>query len=42
MSVYRSGGNGVVKLVLGSGEYSWEFVNTRYSNIQDKGRGVCH
>ena len=42
VSVYRSGGNGVVKLVLGNGEYSWEFINTKYSNIQDKGRGTCH
>ena len=42
VSVYRSGGNGVVKLVLGDGEYSWEFVNTPYSNIQDRGRGTCH
>jgi hypothetical protein len=42
VSVYRSGGNGVVKLVLGDGEYSWEFINTKYSNIQDKGRGTCH
>lgn len=40
--MYRSGGNGVVKLVLGEGEYSWEFVNTKYSHIQDSGRGTCH
>ena len=42
VSAYRSGGNGVVKLVLGNGEYSWEFVNTKYSNIHDQGRGTCH
>ncbi|HET9387894.1 MAG TPA: hypothetical protein VFO67_22365 [Gemmatimonadales bacterium] len=42
LSEYRAGGNGVLKLVLGSGEYSWEFVNTKYSHIQDQGRGVCH
>lgn len=42
LSEYRSGGNGVVKLVLGSGEYSWEFINTKYSQIQDRGRGTCH
>jgi len=42
VSVYRSGGNGVIKLILGNGEYSWEFINTKYSNIQDRGRGTCH
>jgi acid phosphatase type 7 len=42
LSAFRSGGNGAVKLVLGDGEYSWEFLNTKYSNIQDRGRGVCH
>jgi hypothetical protein len=42
LSVFRSGGNGAVKLVLGDGEYSWEFLNTKYSNIQDRGRGACH
>jgi hypothetical protein len=42
VSRYRSGGNGVVKLVLGDGEYSWEFVNTKYSHVSDRGRGVCH
>ena len=41
-SKYRSGGNGVLKLVLGNGEYSWEFLNTKYSHIQDSGHGVCH
>ncbi|HTI06827.1 MAG TPA: hypothetical protein VL549_16110 [Gemmatimonadales bacterium] len=41
-SKYRSGGNGVLKLVLGNGEYTWEFLNTRYSHIQDSGRGTCH
>lgn len=41
-SKYRSGGNGVLKLVLGKGEYSWEFLNTKYSHVQDSGRGVCH
>jgi hypothetical protein len=42
VSMYRSGGNGVVKLVLGNGEYSWEFINTKYSQVQDRGRGSCH
>lgn len=42
LSEYRSGGNGVLKLVLGDGRYSWEFVNTRWSTIQDRGAGTCH
>ena len=42
LSEYRSGGNGVLKLVLGDGVYSWEFLNTRYSRIHDSGRGTCH
>ena len=41
-SEYRSGGNGVLQVVLGDGVYSWKFLNTKYSNIQDAGRGVCH
>jgi len=41
-SEYRSGGNGVLKVVLGDGVYSWEFLNTKYSHIQDSGSGVCH
>jgi hypothetical protein len=41
-SMYRAGGNGVLKLVLGDGVYSWEFLNTKYSHIQDSGRGKCH
>jgi len=42
LSQIRAGGNGVLKLVLGDGEYSWEFMNTKYSHIQDSGRGTCH
>jgi hypothetical protein len=42
LSEYRSGGNGVLKLVLGDTSYTWEFLNTKYSNIQDSGTGVCH
>jgi hypothetical protein len=42
LSQYRSGGNGVLKVVLGDGVYSWEFLNTKYSHIQDSGRGTCH
>lgn len=41
-SEYRSGGNGVLKVTLGNGEYSWEFLNTKYSHVQDSGRGTCH
>jgi len=41
-SEYRSGGNGVLKVVLGDGVYTWEFLNTKYSHIQDSGRGTCH
>ncbi|HJS42351.1 MAG TPA: hypothetical protein VJ755_02695 [Gemmatimonadales bacterium] len=42
LSEYRSGGNGVLKVVLGDGVYSWEFLNTKYSHVQDAGRGKCH
>ena len=42
LSEYRSGGNGVLKLVLGDGAYTWEFLNTRYSHIRDSGSGTCH
>jgi hypothetical protein len=42
LSEYRSGGNGVLKLVLGDGSYTWEFLNTKYSHIQDSGTGYCH
>ena len=41
-SEYRSGGNGVLKLVLGDGAYTWEFLNTKYSHITDHGTGTCH
>ena len=42
LSEYRSGGNGFLKLTLGDGEYRWEFENTRWSNIDDRGIGKCH
>jgi hypothetical protein len=42
LSEYRSGGNGFLKLVLGNGAYTWEFLNTRYSHITDSGTGTCH
>ena len=42
LSQYRSGGNGFLKLVLGDGAYSWEFVNSRFSHVIDSGSGTCH
>lgn len=42
LSVYRSGGNGVLKLTLGDGQYTWQFINAAGSNVQDWGRGSCH
>lgn len=42
LSEFRAGGNGVLKLVLGDGAYTWEFVNTKYSHINDSGSGTCH
>jgi hypothetical protein len=42
LSQYRAGGNGVLKLVLGDGAYTWEFLNTKYSHISDRGYGTCH
>jgi hypothetical protein len=42
LSEYRSGGNGVLKVVLGPDSYTWEFLNTKYSHITDSGTGTCH
>jgi hypothetical protein len=42
LSEYRSGGSGFLKLVLGDGAYTWEFLNGKYSHIQDSGTGRCH
>lgn len=42
LSQYRSGGNGFLKLTLGDGAYTWEFVNSRFSLIEDRGSGTCH
>jgi hypothetical protein len=42
LSQYRSAGNGVLKLILGDGQYTWQFFNTQFSNVQDWGTGVCH
>lgn len=42
LSRYRSGGNGVLKLVLGDGVYTWQFLNGNGSNVQDWGSGTCH
>lgn len=43
LSQYRMWGNGVLKLVLGDNQYTWEFVNgdTR-SQVHDSGTGTCH
>jgi hypothetical protein len=42
LSEYRSAGNGVLKLILGDGQYTWEFLNTQYSQVTDWGSGTCH
>lgn len=42
LSEYRSAGNGVLKLILGEGQYTWIFLNTQYSDVQDWGTGSCH
>jgi hypothetical protein len=42
LSRYRSGGNGVLKLILGEGQYTWHFLNTQFSTVQDWGTGTCH
>jgi hypothetical protein len=42
LSEYRSGGNGILKLTLGDGQYTWQFLNTQHSNIRDQGVGRCH
>src|SRR5690242_8740646 len=33
---------GVLKLTLGPGEYSWEFIPVAGSTFQDSGSGACH
>lgn len=42
LSVYRSGGVGVLKMTLGDGVYTWQFMNGSGSNVQDWGSGSCH
>lgn len=42
LSEYRRGGNGVLKLTLGDGEYTWQFLNTPHSRVRDQGVGTCH
>lgn len=42
LSEYRRGGNGVLKLTLGDGMYTWEFLNTPHSRVRDRGVGTCH
>ena len=33
---------GVLKLTLGAGTYSWEFVPVQASGVRDSGSGACH
>jgi len=42
LSLYRSGGNGFLKMTLGDGVYTWEFLNASGSNVTDWGSGTCH
>jgi hypothetical protein len=42
LSEYRSGGNGILRLQLGDGQYTWQFLNTQHSRIRDQGVGRCH
>ncbi len=42
LSVYRSGGNGVLRMTLGDGIYTWQFFNAPGSSVQDWGSGACH
>jgi hypothetical protein len=32
----------VLKLQLGDGRYTWEFIHTKFSSVQDWGTGNCH
>lgn len=45
LSVYRSGGVGMLRMTLGTGEYTWMFENSGSNgvpNVQDWGRRSCH
>jgi hypothetical protein len=43
LSEYRHWGNGVLKLVLGDNQYTWQFINgDSRSNVVDSGSGTCH
>jgi hypothetical protein len=40
--VRQASTNGVLKLVLGSGAYEWEFIPIAGQTFTDRGSGVCH
>ena len=41
LSQYRQGGQGVLKMTLGDGEYAWSFLNND-GTTADTGRATCH
>lgn len=41
-SVVRGVGRGVLKMVLGDGNYSWEFLAAAGTTFTDSGTGTCH
>ena len=41
-AVRRSGTYGVLKLVLGAGTYSWQFIPVAGQAFSDSGSGTCH
>ncbi len=41
LSQYRQGGQGVLKMTLGDGEYAWAFLNND-GTTSDAGRATCH
>jgi hypothetical protein len=40
--VRYNGGWGILKLVLGSGSYSWQFLSVAGKTFTDSGSGKCH
>jgi hypothetical protein len=42
LETYNDDTNGVLKLALGAGGYSWEFVPVQGSSFSDVGAGICH
>ena len=39
---YSVDANGVLKLTLGAGTYTWEFIPVTGKTYSDSGSGVCH